>query len=1050
MGIHQAQPASKVRRLDGDLHVRSRQSAPTAACMPAFAAGTGTIDVMEADAGAMLERLAEKSNFGKDVQDRLGDGKMPAQGTDFDADVPYWEPTSDAESGPTGSQSASSSVSDCEGRNGSRSSTWEVVDLTLPVSIQDGPGTQNGNNNNPNSNVQPDTTRLESFRKYCAEGKKHFAPLEAKHKRGIRLLDILKRKKAPLDTYDAIMEWHLRDKGDLFPGESVGCSPEYISRKALLTHLTKRYHMEDKFPFIKDIVLPHSKAKASVVCFDARSMVESLLTDPRLSEDDFNFFDNNPLAPPPENLNYISDLVTGEAYINGYNEYVTKPNQMGVGLQWYIDGAVTGQFENLEIIALKMTLSCFTSTYRNKDHAWRTLGYVVHYSEAKSRGKRHLVDSEHERAELDGIARELAENEAMDDGQQYSKEQDFHAQIATILESYLDLQGRGMMWDLPYQGRLYQNVELVFWTIMVKCDTDEAELLVGKYRSRSGAVSHLCRYCTCPNEETDNPLARYPFKTVTMVKSLIDAGDLDGLRAISQQYIKNAWYPVRFNPGNDRGIHGACPSEMLHALLLGIFKYIRECFFAQIGPYSTLAKEIDGLACEYGDLFGRQSERDLPKTKFSEGIRLGGKIMAKEFRGVMLVIAAVLRSSTGNELLTKSKHFEDPAHRKDWLLLVEMLLEWEAFLCQPVMKRSHVLRMKRKNRFIMHIIKKIARRSEGMGLKLMKFHAILHIAVDILLYGVPMEHDTGSCESGHKGTKAAAQTTQKKHQTFERDTATRLTQHHIIDLGMAELDGRRLWEYLDGKHMKKAAKPVTDQSTDDEDGPAKDQIKIGGTRIDVYRDGDDNPQYEVKSRMEGMEDVIWDTNVVEFLVDLQDLVEEEGGKIKVLTEHKRNDQIFRAHPHYRGETWRDWAKFDWGEGYGELPGEIWCFVVIDDLPAVDEEGGNSLEFGGIMLENGTYAVVESSFYSTDIHQVSLSDIFVPFRKEVAKINKASGSVVKRRYFLADVDAIVAPLCVVPDVGGSPTDYFEVKPRNAWVKEFILWLEDSHSNDDMTD
>ena len=64
---------------------------------------------------------------------------------------------------------------------------------------------------------------------------------------------------------------------------------------------------------------------------------------------------------------------------------------------------------------------------------------------------------------------------------------------------------------------------------------------------------------------------------------------------------------------------------MLHALLLGIFKYSRECFFTQIGKSSALAAEIDALAKQYGELFGRQSERDLPKCKFSDGIRKQGK-----------------------------------------------------------------------------------------------------------------------------------------------------------------------------------------------------------------------------------------------------------------------------------------------------------------------------------------------------------------------------------------------------------------------------------------
>ena len=56
----------------------------------------------------------------------------------------------------------------------------------------------------------------------------------------------------------------------------------------------------------------------------------------------------------------------------------------------------------------------------------------------------------------------------------------------------------------------------------------------------------------------------------------------------------------------------------------------------------------------------------------------------------------------------------------------------------------------------MYFIKKICKRTEGMGLKITKFHCIMHLADDILNFGVPMECDTGSNESAHKTEKKAA------------------------------------------------------------------------------------------------------------------------------------------------------------------------------------------------------------------------------------------------------------------------------------------------------
>ena len=52
-------------------------------------------------------------------------------------------------------------------------------------------------------------------------------------------------------------------------------------------------------------------------------------------------------------------------------------------------------------------------------------------------------------------------------------------------------------------------------------------------------------------------------------------------------------------------------------------------------------------------------------------------------------------------------------------------------------------RLEKKNRVIMVLMKSVAKRLEGMGLKVMKFHAIVHMCSNILLYGPPMEVDTG-------------------------------------------------------------------------------------------------------------------------------------------------------------------------------------------------------------------------------------------------------------------------------------------------------------------
>ena len=94
-----------------------------------------------------------------------------------------------------------------------------------------------------------------------------------------------------------------------------------------------------------------------------------------------------------------------------------------------------------------------------------------------------------------------------------------------------------------------------------------------------------------------------------------------------------------------------------------------------------------------------QSDRDKPWTKFFKGI-YKGKLMAKEYTGVLLIMAALLWSEKGKSLLSKAckKDFCEEGKLSDWVMLVETLLQWEAYLHFPQMPREEVVRLKCKNR----------------------------------------------------------------------------------------------------------------------------------------------------------------------------------------------------------------------------------------------------------------------------------------------------------------------------------------------------------------
>ena len=66
--------------------------------------------------------------------------------------------------------------------------------------------------------------------------------------------------------------------------------------------------------------------------------------------------------------------------------------------------------------------------------------------------------------------------------------------------------------------------------------------------------------------------------------------------------------------------------------------------------------------------------------------------MAKEYSGVLLVMVALLCSKKGRTLLvdTRKRGFCKDGKLSDWVMIVETLLVWEAYLNLPQMPREEV------------------------------------------------------------------------------------------------------------------------------------------------------------------------------------------------------------------------------------------------------------------------------------------------------------------------------------------------------------------------
>jgi hypothetical protein len=123
-----------------------------------------------------------------------------------------------------------------------------------------------------------------------------------------------------------------------------------------------------------------------------------------------------------------------------------------MGVQFYIDAAVTGQFANLPVTTVQCAFTIFNCRAQKQDYFWGTLGYVPNYRKEISHGNQIFAESGH----VDAI---FCQAEDIEGGQVKGKKkpikaQDLHEILDVVLESYIKIQDTGFYWDLCYKNKV--------------------------------------------------------------------------------------------------------------------------------------------------------------------------------------------------------------------------------------------------------------------------------------------------------------------------------------------------------------------------------------------------------------------------------------------------------------------------------------------------------------------------------------------------------------------------------------------------------------------
>lgn len=914
-------------------------------------------------------------------------------------------------------------------------------------------------NHDPSTNAKSSFIN-ETFKEFVQTSLKNRSWVDTNLQAGIELMNVL-HQNGIVSLYDTIMDWHV----------TYLEAKKRVTKTQLFEKLRKRYNMEGCTPYETTVTLPSSQVVARVPCHDAWSMVMDLLTDPRIVPDDYLWFDDDPFGNPPAEWIEMADINDGLAYRRTYEQLIlpqpfTNSGRRRVLLPviCYMDGCVTGFNENLAIEFMKFTFGIFNSKARDKDYVWRNLGAVPQFQKVRAKAAQQIQKSGHVDAlEYLSVSDSDVDNPNLRkfthdfDYERYinssdneeemcnvpipeTDAQDLHVILQVIMDGMKQIfRTGGFEWDFFHRGSV-KRVQLIPFLLFIKGDTVEHDKFTGRYGARNKGVKSLCRYCTCPTDQVDNPYADHPRKTPQMISELIRKRDMDGLKQLSQQFIFNMWYEFGFGLHNQLSIHGACPMELLHWIQLGMYKYSRSTFFERLGPYSEISRTINTIASEMGWVFQRQSDRDIPRTKYTKGIQRG-VLMAHEMTGLMLVLIATLRSTGGRAaiLADNNTNFPDEQSIENWIMLLELQIEFEAWLKSKTMSVAVVIRLRTKVRELMNLTKLIGNRQKGMQYKTNNFHSTKHVPDDILMFGPPHCVNTKSNEMHHKADKKSAKMTQKRPDSFDFQCTQRVDDRRVIEMAIEELKGRPKWDYFHGfqrQNQHKSDLILAKERKQRVSSPKKstdEPILTGVKAVFRYDEGKEEYVYRVESEMQRKNRYQYGQEFVGCIADLTEEVVEYVKEMTVFSELDLPDSSkFRASPYFQGKPWYDWAIARVGtaiEGFEQrkVPVQIRGFV---DLRALPPDNGTK-------YVPGVYMIVEPTRLNPDMVEVRRSDIFVSYLKEAWP----NGGIKREILPIENIESVA---CVIPDIAHeSKRAFFRVRPPSQWTELFETWVNSDH-------
>ena len=661
----------------------------------------------------------------------------------------------------------------------------------------------------------------------------------------VDLLSTLLDAGCPLSTFKAVMKWAQRSQArENFSFTQYKCR----DRRDIMADLYLRTDMVGTRPAAVPMQLVGTASTFEVVVHDAKQQIYSLLSDSECMKEENLLWEKDPFTPAYSTKGYLNDIVDGAVFKQAQKEFcIVDKRDVVLPILCFLDKSHIDLHGNLALEPFIMTLGIFNRDARNTDKAWRPLGYVPNQSHFKYKSTEEKLTDYHGilNTVLDSLVR-LMESEGVAwcvdyKGRRYNVTFKPYTQFiigdtvghnsmcnhyqtggnkkvvrpcricdvtsenlgnAYSTHKYTKMDDiRKLVNPLNNLAReklrtiSYHNVENAF---------HKMKFVMGHPDTRQvGRCLHMCVMGETLHVVQQGWFPYFIFgfydqrkekrnTTSTAATTVATSKPSEAAKRPKQALVPQAeQHPSGNGNGQTKGgvarnVDTAIVEETPRVEVdLFVFEQEKETQKNKVFPASEIVL-FERIAAAVGGRLQHQSDRDLSRTRFAQGITTGKKMAGHEMQGALVIIVMILSSELGRHRYGSNKYLNwERLHA--WLGVAEILLCLEEF-CKRT-RPLHVDDIPRVDASIKAFTERFSKTLENtsdLSLNTQKGHLPVHIPDDIRNHGLVCNWMGAIGETRFVEFKRRARHTQGRPAGFEYQTANRTNEAIAIRRCQAE------------------------------------------------------------------------------------------------------------------------------------------------------------------------------------------------------------------------------------------------------------------------